>query len=115
MQEEKLLGLLKRKKGFFEAILDLSETEENFSLSDWISILEQKKVLLACIEEIDIQLLPYKQMLHALSQEISEELDSIRKVIDKILHTDSINQQKRKQELLILDHQQLRKKIRERE
>lgn len=110
MKEEKLLQLLQRKKGFFEAILDLSETEENFSLSEWFSILQQKKVLISCIEEIDSELLPYKQSLHTLSQEIADELETIHKLVKKILHLDSINNEKRKNELLILDHKRLKKK-----
>ncbi len=99
MREEKLLHLLQRKKGFFEAILDLTETEEPLSFQEWVSILEQKKVLLSCIEEIDMQLLPYKQAMHTLSQDISDEIEGIKRVIERILHLDSFNQEKRKKDL----------------
>jgi hypothetical protein len=99
MREEKLLHLLKKKRGFFEAILELTEEESELALPDWISALEQKKILLSCIEEIDAELMPFKQSLHNLSQEISDELENIRSVIKRILHIDVINQEKRKKEL----------------
>lgn len=98
MKEEKLLQLLQQKKGFFEAILELTETEEQLALHEWVSTLEQKKILLSCIEEIDAQLLPYKQALHTLSQDIARELDEIRHVIARILHLDTQNQKNRKKD-----------------
>lgn len=99
MKEEKLLSLLRKKKGFFEAILDLTEGEGDQPVQAWIEILEQKKILLSCIEEIDAELTPFKQSLHHLSQEISEEIENIRQVIKKILHLDLVNHEKRKKEL----------------
>lgn len=103
MSETKLLHLLRKKKGFFEAILELCEEESHLPLHDWISALEQKKILLSCIEEVDIQLMPYRQSLHNISQEISEELDEIRHVIKRILHFDTINLEKRKKGLRFSD------------
>lgn len=99
MQEDKLLHLLKKKKGFFETILDLTETEAELQVSDWVSVLEQKKILLSCVDEVDGELRPFQRTLHNLSQETAQELESIRNVIRKILHLDTLNQQKRKQEL----------------
>lgn len=99
MKEEKLLRLLQKKKGFFETILDLTEEEHQLPLHEWISILEQKKILLSCIEEIDAELDPLKKSMHNISQEISEELETIRTIIKRILHLDGINQEKRKQEI----------------
>ncbi|MCC5831687.1 MAG: hypothetical protein JJU12_01405 [Chlamydiales bacterium] len=99
MKEEKLLHLLKKKKGFFETILDLTETEADLPIQEWIATLEQKKILLSCIDELDAEIRPFQQRMHDISQEVSEELEQIRKVIRKILHLDSQNQLKRKQEL----------------
>lgn len=99
MKEEKLLQLLRKKKGFFEAVLDLTHDEGSLPLHSWIEVLEQKKVLLSCIEEIDAELMPFKQSFHNVSYEISEELDNIRDVIKKILHLDVINNEKRKREI----------------
>jgi hypothetical protein len=96
MKEEKLLQLLQKKKGYFEAILELSQTEEIEAITEWIASLEQKKVLLSCIEQIDEQLKPFQESLNNISQEITEELDNIRLIIQQILHTDQMNQEKRK-------------------
>ncbi len=96
MKEEKLLLLLQKKKGYFEAILELSQSEEMESISEWIASLEQKKVLLSCIEQIDEQLQPFQESLNHISQEITEELDHIRRIVQQILHTDQTNQEKRK-------------------
>lgn len=99
MKEEKLLYLLQKKKGFFEAILELTEEEAELAVHEWISALEQKKILLSCIEEIDAQIMPFKKSLHNLSQEITDELENIRSIIKRILHIDVSNQEKRKKEL----------------
>ncbi len=99
MKEKKLLQLLQKKKGFFETILDLSEQETDLPLDQWIASLEQKKILLSCIEEIDEEIAPFKESLHTISHEISEELENIRTVIIRILHLDGVNQEKRKTEL----------------
>lgn len=99
MKEEKLLELLQKKKGFFEAILDLTETEEHLPIDQWLPTLKQKKVLLSCIEEIDSQLLPYRSRLQDLTQEISEELQEIRQLVKHILDRDAQNQDRRKRDL----------------
>lgn len=99
MSEHKILSLLQRKRGFFEAILDITEMEDSLPLSEWVSMLEQKRVLLKCIDEIDRELLPYKDSLNAISQEISEELSDLQKIVKKILEIDSVNVFKRKKEL----------------
>ena len=99
MKEEKLLHLLQKKKGFFEAILEITEEESELCVHEWFGALEQKKILLSCIEEIDAQIHPFKQSMQTISQEVTEELDHIRNIIKRILHIDVINQEKRKKEL----------------
>lgn len=99
MTQEKLLHLLKKKRGFFEAILDLSEEEQQLPVPDWISVLEQKKVLLSCIDEIDHELSPFKAKLHNLSQEVTDELNKTRSVVKKILDVDTRNQELRRKML----------------
>ena len=99
MSEEKLLQLLQKKRGFFEAILDLSEDEEHLPVPDWISVLEQKKVLLSCIDEIDCEISPFKAKLNNLSQEVTDELAKTRSVVEKILDIDTRNQELRRQML----------------
>ncbi|MFN0064877.1 MAG: hypothetical protein ACKVOH_01435 [Chlamydiales bacterium] len=105
MSEKKVLQLLVRKRGFFEAILDLSKEEETLSLSQYISILEQKKVLLSCIDEIDQELLSFKASFHNLSQTITEEIDKTRRVVLEILHLDKENERKRKKQLRDISHE----------
>lgn len=98
MDEDKLLLLLQKKRGFFEAILDLSEDNLHLPVKDLISVLEQKRILLSCIEEIDEELKPYKSSLHTLPQEVTEEIESIREIIEDILDLNekSMKQKKRK-------------------
>ncbi len=102
MREEKLLDLLQKKKGFFEAILELSESESHLNLPEYISLLEQKRILLTCVDEIDQQLGSFKESFQILGQEVSEEIEQIRKVVERILHLDQKNQEKRKKELLAI-------------
>ncbi len=99
MSEKKLLQLLQKKKGFFEAILELSEQESSLPLHEWISILEQKKILLACIEDVDLELKRFQGRFCELSHDTSIEIERIRHVIECILHLDASNQEKRKREL----------------
>lgn len=99
MSEHKLLHLLKKKRGFFEAILDLTENETEVPLREWISILEQKKILLACIEEVDAELQHFQESFHMLSQDLHEEIEEMKMVIQRILRLDTLNQEKRKREL----------------
>ncbi len=99
MKEEKLLTLLQKKKGFFEALLELTENEIHLPMPEWISVLEQKKILLSCIDEIDHELDTFKERFHILTQDVHEEIEQIRKVIERILHLDQRNQEKRKEEL----------------
>lgn len=103
MSEAKLLHLLQKKKGFFEAVLELSELEVDLPLHEWLSVLEQKKIILSCIEEIDNEIQHFKESFQSLPHEHSEEIESIRIVIRHILHLDTINQEKRKRELKLHD------------
>lgn len=96
MNEEKLLHLLRKKKNFFEVILELTENESTLSISEWISVLEQKKILLSCIDDLDREIRSFQRKLTDLSQEITDELEAIRTVIRRILQRDTLNQEKRK-------------------
>jgi predicted component of type VI protein secretion system len=96
MSEKRLLGLLQRKRGYFEALLDLAEEEASLDFSDWMSILEQKKILLSCIEDIDTELEPFRASFQILSHEMQEELDSMRSLVKQLLFLDTQNQKERK-------------------
>ncbi|EPP35392.1 hypothetical protein CP10139811_0918 [Chlamydia ibidis] len=99
--------LLKKKKGFFLAILDLTETEFSLSSDQLADVLQQKKTLLSCIEKIDHQI---KEFWHSftpiLPQDIQNELEDIRKVILQILSADKKNYMLRKKELGIYEQKQ---------
>ncbi|MEG0037499.1 MAG: hypothetical protein RSB82_01520 [Victivallaceae bacterium] len=99
MQENKLLQLLKKKKGLFESFLDLTETESLLSVSEWESVLKQKKVLLSCIEDIDERLQSFKEGFTEISQEVTNEIDDIKQIVSRILELDSLNYLERKREL----------------
>jgi len=99
MNHDKLLRLLQKKRSFFEAILDLSQEENSLPFTDWISVLEQKKVLLSCIDDIDTELTPFKATLHHLSQDVTDELAKIRSIVKTILDVDSQNQEWRRKTL----------------
>lgn len=99
MKEEKLLQLLKKKRGFFEAILELSTSEPSLSLEEWVQSLKQKKVLLSCVEKVDEELKNFKDAFENISQELGEEIDKIKDVIQEILYLDTINSSSRKKSL----------------
>lgn len=86
MKEEKILHLLRKKRGFFETILELSSEEKSLPVDDLLSVLRQKKILLTCIEKVDEELSLFKGSMEMLSQEICEEFDEMKKVMEKILH-----------------------------
>jgi hypothetical protein len=100
MREQNLLALLQKKRGFFEAILDLTTSEQEADISSWLSILEQKKVLLSCIDEIDAEISAFKDSFHTLSQELTEELEETRRVIERLLLCDQKSQERRRDELI---------------
>lgn len=100
MKEKQLLSLLQKKRGFFEAILELTSSEHELHPSEWLSILHQKKVLLSCIEEIDQEISTFKDSFHILSQELTEELEETRQVIERLLFLDQKSQERRRDDLI---------------
>lgn len=92
--------LIKKKKGFFLSILDLTQNEASLSSDELTKVLRQKKTLLSCIEKVDQQIKKFRDSFSvALPQEIQEELAEIRSVILRILETDKNNYSIRKTEL----------------
>ncbi|WP_348663702.1 hypothetical protein [Chlamydia vaughanii] len=106
MKEHALLLLLKKKKGFFLAILDLTETEPSLTTVELEKVLQQKKILLSCIEKVDNQIKEFRYCFTSvLPQDIQEELTDIREIITQILDTDKLNYLQRKKELGIYEQQ----------
>lgn len=100
MKEDKLISLLQKKRGFFEAILELSTLQKNISIQEWISILEQKKTLVTCIEAVDEELKVFSSQFSTLPQDVHEELDAIRSLVNEIKILDQNHIAKRKRDLL---------------
>lgn len=98
-QEIKLITLLRKKRSFFETLLDLSESERHLSLHEWITLLEQKRILLSIIDKIDEALEPFAKQLTHISQEVSEEIEETKRVIERILEQDTLNLEHRKKSL----------------
>ncbi|WP_213358056.1 hypothetical protein [Chlamydiifrater phoenicopteri] len=97
MDEESPLHLLKKKKGFFSAILKLTEVESSLSLSDLEQSLRQKRILLSCIKRVDEKLEPFQSYLkEAPSIEIYKELTEIRLLIEKVLSLDETHYTQRR-------------------
>ncbi|AAP98536.1 hypothetical protein CpB0607 [Chlamydia pneumoniae TW-183] len=96
--------LLKKKKGLFLAILDLTQTESSLTTPELEKVLKQKKIFLSCIDRVDLQI---KEFRHAFSselpQDIQEELEEIRDVIIRILDTDKRNYAQKKKEFGIYE------------
>lgn len=104
MNERTLLLLLKKKKGLFLAILDLTQTESSLTTAELEKVLQQKKILLACIERVDIQIREFRHTFTSvLPQDIQEELEEIREVITCILNTDKLNYIQKKREFGIYE------------
>lgn len=99
MKEETLLSLLKKKKGFFEAILDLTEQETQSSVEHWQELLQKKQILLGCIEDIDSQLKNFEQSMHTLSYDVIEQLKDLHCIISQIMELGSLNLKEKKKHL----------------
>lgn len=99
MSEKKLVGLLQQKRGYFETILDLTKEEAALQVPEWITNLEQKRILLNCIEEVDQEIHSFQAAFVHLSQEATEELDKIRGIVKTILQLDTQNTEQRKKQL----------------
>ena|SRR6185503_856484 len=96
MNESQLLALLQKKKSFFESILELTELEAALPVKELINSLEQKTILLSCIEEVDEELQHYKAALGNLSQEMQDEMDKIKEIVDCIMRLNAENVKQRK-------------------
>ncbi|WP_213318700.1 hypothetical protein [Chlamydiifrater volucris] len=100
MDEESPLYLLKKKKGFFLAVLKLTEAESSLSLSDLEQSLRQKRILLSCIKRVDEELESFQNYLKETSSpKIHQELIEIRLLIEKVLSLDETHYTQRRQSI----------------
>ncbi|SCA58955.1 Uncharacterized protein AB751O23_BK_00030 [Chlamydiales bacterium SCGC AB-751-O23] len=106
MNEEKdsfLLKILKKKEGYYKAILELAEEEHSKlerrrPIPEIVSLMKKKQILLSCIEECDEEILPLKEewgkskkAQAPFAKEIQEELGVLDLLIREILGLDDIN------------------------
>ena len=104
-REAILLRLLQKEHCYYQAVLELTEQENQLLKSKTPSpkavfALEKKRqILLACVEEIEDALRPVKKYWDAKtdrsdseSQSVEQELKSIHKVLQKLIDLDKENQ-----------------------
>lgn len=100
MESPLSLSLLRKRKKFFLAILDLTQQEASLSSAQLHSVLKQKKTLLACVQRIDNQI---KQTLsyfpNPLPDAFQQEVILTKSIIQKILEIDKKNYLQRQLEL----------------
>lgn len=100
MESPCTLSLLKKRKKFFLAILDLTKTEASLSSEQLPCVLKQKKTLLACVKRIDAQIKQNCPIFpNPLPDAMHQEMELTRSIIQKILDIDKKNYLQRQIEL----------------
>ena len=102
-KDEILYRLLKKECGYYRAILDITEEEnDKFNarrpLPEITPLMKKKKILLSCIREIDSALSPLKtywrqQNTHdgPFAAKVQRELTLLEKLLHEILELDDAN------------------------
>ena len=102
--EEILYHLLKKQKGYYAAILDLTEQEERAlfkktPLQEVFPLVKKKGILMTCVEEINLALTPIKKRwmekkdpANPFTAKVEETLENLNKELKKILEMDQMNQ-----------------------
>lgn len=113
-KEEVLYHLLKKEHGYYKAIMEITrqETERLESeepIAEIKSLLKKKKILLACINEIETALNPLKKYWQSkptrddfFSVQIKEELNLLNKLLKEILQLDLLSQKALENHMLSL-------------
>lgn len=102
-KENQLLSILKKKEGYYKAILELAEEEHsklkrNRPIPEVVSLMKKKQILLSCIEECDEAIKPLKEewgrnknSATLLANEIKDQLGTLDLLIREILGLDDSN------------------------
>lgn len=113
-KEEILSALLKKQHGYYQAVLEITEKEAlqlqgKGSVAELTPLMKQKKILMQCIQEIDLALSPLKKhwkeksdRSSPIDEEVKVELAKLNTVIKEILRVDEENQRRFQQKLLEL-------------
>jgi hypothetical protein len=113
-KENLLYQLLKKEHGYYKAIFEITQ-EENETLKTHQSItelkplLKKKKILLACINEIESAMTPLKKYWQSKinrsdepSEKIKLELNALNQLLKEILQLDLLSQKTMENHLLYL-------------
>ena len=99
-KEEILSQLLRKECGYYKAILEITrleneKLEHGHPLSEIRPLLEKKKILLSCINEIDSALSPLKKYWinktdrsDKFSQQVKAEVSDLNDIVKAILQQD---------------------------
>jgi hypothetical protein len=113
-KEEILYRLLKKEQGYYDAILELTESESEIlsnkkAPTALTSVIKKKNVLFSCIDEIESAINPLKKLWKSKSKEtdphyllVKRELHSLDKLLQKIIQMDQSNQKLMRSYLLDL-------------
>lgn len=113
-KEDMLYLLLKKEHGYYKSILQIAQEENDKlkshqTLADLKSLLKKKKILLSCINEIDVAMAPLKKYWQSKtnrtdqpSEKIKLELDSLNKLLRELLQLDLLSQKTMENHLLFL-------------
>ncbi|SCA63675.1 Uncharacterized protein SCG7086_AZ_00100 [Chlamydiales bacterium SCGC AG-110-P3] len=113
---QKLLALLLKEQGYYQAIYDITEDEHGRlvrgrPLNEVMGLLKKKKILVTCIDEIDNMLAPLRNIWiehkddSAVCIEIQQTVSQLDETLKKTLVLDQRNQQLMKQQLSVLSAQ----------
>jgi hypothetical protein len=113
-KEDMLYQLLKKEHGYYKAILEIAIEENNKlknqdGISELKPLLKKKKLLLACISEIEAAMAPLKKYWQSKtnredepSEKIKSELSALNLVLKEILQLDLSSQKSMEQHLIDL-------------
>lgn len=101
--QQSLFALLDKKKGYYLAILEISDEEHRklqakCALNHIIKLMKKKKILLSCIDECDEKIAPLKEVwakdkhsCEQLALSIKKKLNELDELIRKIIALDDSN------------------------
>jgi hypothetical protein len=113
-KENLLYQLLKKEYGYYKAIFELAQEENetlksNQSITALKPLLKKKKILLACINEIETAMIPLKKYWQSKtdrndkpSEKIKLELNALNQLLKEILQLDLLSQKTMENHLLYL-------------
>lgn len=113
-KENLLYQLLKKEHGYYKAIFEIAQEENETlkshqSISELKPLLKKKKILLACINEIESAMAPLKKYWQSKvnrsdepSEKIKLELNALNQLLKEILQLDLLSQKTMENHMLYL-------------